>query len=94
MAALSVMGITAAPAPARLVARASTGCADGEVAVGSSQLCNGGSSTGGSANCGQLGGELYTNDCSVFAGTTSYDSSGWCDGESTHFLHILGKVLT
>ncbi|KAK4949221.1 hypothetical protein LTR10_011837 [Elasticomyces elasticus] len=70
----------AAPAAARLEARASTGCKPGSVAVGLGQLCQLGSGVGGSS-CGGLAGELYNNDCGVIAGTTAGGSSraAYCD---------------
>ncbi|KAK3657767.1 hypothetical protein LTR56_002146 [Elasticomyces elasticus] len=69
---------TSLAAPTTLVARDVTGCNDGEVAIGNTQLCQiGNPNSGGS--CGQLQGQVYANDCGIIAAVTSFQSNGWCN---------------
>ncbi|KAK5682508.1 hypothetical protein LTS10_005636 [Elasticomyces elasticus] len=101
MSMLALVATTLA-APTTLVARASTGCAEGEVGVDRTQLCNLGGPGPGSSR-GQIGGEILPNDCGYIAGTVSTDSSGYCgatwsdgasvdcgDSESVTHVHTEG----
>ncbi|KAK5732532.1 hypothetical protein LTR17_010471 [Elasticomyces elasticus] len=78
MSILALVATTLA-APTTLVARASTHCAEGEVGVGRTQLCNLGS-PGQEAHM-EVGGKIFANDCGYIAGTVSTDSSGYCGGK-------------